>query len=93
MKSRADRVGDVGRERRRQVIYNVISIIENIIYSDCVVQLETRPTRDRVIAGSIPTPGSALVVWPETSVSNSLVHLINVAGGPDFSTSRRRSAA
>ena len=55
-----------------------------------VVQLVTRPTRDRLIAGSNPTPGNrclvtlamcgALMVWPETSVSNSLVSL-NAADG------------
>ena len=33
----------------------------------------TRPTCDRLIAGSIPTLCGALAVWPETSVSNSLV--------------------
>jgi hypothetical protein len=37
-----------------------------------VVQLVTRPLCDRVIADPIPTLCGALVVWPETSVSNSL---------------------
>jgi hypothetical protein len=40
---------------------------------DRVVQLVTRPTCDRLIADSIPTIRGALVVWPEISVSNSLV--------------------
>ena len=74
------------RERERERVREELRRVR-----DRVLQLVTRPTRDRLIAGSNPTPGDrcllilamcgALVVWPETSVSNSLVSL-NAAGGP-----------
>jgi hypothetical protein len=51
----------------------IISCITQMSLLDRVVQLVMRPTCDRLIAGLIPTLCGALGVWPETSVSNSLV--------------------